>query len=138
MNMLSEYQDFETSSPENRRLQRREKLLVEVTEAIAKVLNEEGISQTELARRLGTTKGYVSQLLNGGRNLTLKTLADVADALGCVIEVCLQDEAEFRRRGEFEVVIMQDRWNRERRMSNVVEFKPRLMERARGKEDLAA
>jgi transcriptional regulator with XRE-family HTH domain len=127
----SEYDSFEASSRENRRLQRQEKLIVEVTEAIAKVLNESNISQAELARRLGTTKGYVSQLLNGGRNLTLRTLADVSDALHCVVDVCLKDQAEFHQRSEIEVDVS-DRWRRDKFMGSLVEFRPRSQPKHKG------
>lgn len=69
---------------------RREELILEVTEAIAQAMQKAGVSQTELATRLGKTRGHVSQLLAGGRNLTLGTIAEVADALGYRAEVRLQ------------------------------------------------
>lgn len=40
------------------------------------------ISRAELARRIGKSKPYVTQLLRAPSNLTLRTLADVAWALG--------------------------------------------------------
>ena len=84
---LTTYEEMEL---EDARGLRQEELILEVTEAIAKALEASGITQTELAARLGKTKGYVSQLMGGGRNLTLRTLADVADALGCRarIQIC--------------------------------------------------
>ena len=44
-------------------------------------LEDGGVTRGELARRLGRTPGFVSQLLGGGRNLTLRTIADIAAAL---------------------------------------------------------
>jgi transcriptional regulator with XRE-family HTH domain len=41
----------------------------------------------ELARRLGSTRGHVTQLLAGERNLTLGTIAEIAHALGCTVEL---------------------------------------------------
>ena len=55
---------------------------MEVTETICELLEKEKISRKELADRLGKTKGFVSQLLNGGRNLTLRTVADILHVLG--------------------------------------------------------
>jgi transcriptional regulator with XRE-family HTH domain len=69
---------------------RREELIVEVTEALARALRTSGLTQSELAARLGKSKGFVSQILGGGRNLTLGTLADVAGALGCKVQVQLR------------------------------------------------
>jgi transcriptional regulator with XRE-family HTH domain len=56
-------------------------------EALTAKLERQGVNQSELARRLGKTRGDVSQLLSGGRNLTLGTIAELADALGCIVKV---------------------------------------------------
>ncbi len=63
------------------RLVRQEALILEVTEKLTQALDEAGITRTELAERLGRTPGYVSQVFGGGRNLTLRTVADIAAAL---------------------------------------------------------
>lgn len=85
--LTTAYEAFEASSAENRRLLREEEFILEVTEVLSAMLNNEGISKVELARRLGKTKGFVTQILSGSRNLTLRTVADVADALGYQIEL---------------------------------------------------
>lgn len=63
------------------RLVRQEELILEVTERLVEALLEKGVTKTELARRLGRTPGFVSQVFGGGRNLTLRTISDVAAAL---------------------------------------------------------
>jgi transcriptional regulator with XRE-family HTH domain len=70
------------NDPEFRKLLAQEELILEVTESICKLLGEEKVSRKELAERLGKSKGFVSQLLNGGRNLTLRTVADILHVLG--------------------------------------------------------
>jgi transcriptional regulator with XRE-family HTH domain len=67
---------------EFRRFFAQEDLIMEFTETLCELLEKENISRKELAERLGKTKGFVSQLLNGGRNLTLRTLADILHVLG--------------------------------------------------------
>lgn len=84
--LRTDYEEFEASSSENRLLLREEEFILEVTELLCEILRKEGISKVELARRLGRTKGFVTQILSGGRNLTLRTVADVVDALGYKIE----------------------------------------------------
>jgi len=69
-------------SSENAKLVAQELLITEVTEAIWEAMEAAGITKTELANRMGATKGYVSQLLNGSRNMTLRTLSDICCALG--------------------------------------------------------
>jgi transcriptional regulator with XRE-family HTH domain len=71
---------------------RQEELILDATEALARALRSCGMTQSELAARLGKTKGFVSQILGGGKNLTLRTLADVAGALGCKVEIQLRAE----------------------------------------------
>ena len=70
------------NDPEFRKLLAQEELILEVTETICELLEKEKISRKELADRLGKSKGFVSQLLNGGRNLTLRTVADILHVLG--------------------------------------------------------
>ena len=59
-----------------------ERLILDSTEMLLELMEHEQVSRTELADLLGKTKGHVSQLLNGERNMTLRTLAEVAHALG--------------------------------------------------------
>jgi transcriptional regulator with XRE-family HTH domain len=79
--MNTDYELIERESTARRRGLRREELILEVTEAIAAALEESGVSRSELARRLGKSKAFVSQVMAGGRNLTLGTISDIADAL---------------------------------------------------------
>lgn len=67
---------------ENRRLLAQELLITETTEAIWQAMEEMGVNKSELARLLGVSKGYVSQVLGGSRNMTLRTFADICSALG--------------------------------------------------------
>jgi ribosome-binding protein aMBF1 (putative translation factor) len=94
MEKRTEIDRFESSSAENRRLLKQEELILEVTEMLSTALEKSGVSQAELARRLGKSKGFVSQLFAGGRNLTLRTISDLADALGVRVVVNQGRESE--------------------------------------------
>lgn len=72
---------------EARRVFEQELFIGEVTDTIEGYLQSTGITQRELARRLEVTEGRVSQILSGTGNLTLRTLADVAWALGLRFEL---------------------------------------------------
>jgi DNA-binding Xre family transcriptional regulator len=74
-------EDWTRQSDAHARLAAQERLITEVTETIWKVMEESGINKTDLANRIGATKGHVSQVLNGSRNMTLRTLADICFAL---------------------------------------------------------
>lgn len=73
------------------RLLRQERLILDVTEALAGALEDSGATRAELARRLGRTPGFVSQVLGGSRNLTLRTIADIATALSLEPSFSLAD-----------------------------------------------
>jgi transcriptional regulator with XRE-family HTH domain len=45
-------------------------------------IEEAGLTRAEVARLLGTTRGYVSQVLNGSTNMTLKTFGALLWAAG--------------------------------------------------------
>jgi len=45
-------------------------------------MEEQGITRAELARRIGTTPAYVTQVLRGDVNFTLATMVKLADAVG--------------------------------------------------------
>jgi transcriptional regulator with XRE-family HTH domain len=93
--------------PEFARVMAQGDLIMEVTETLCEVLEKEKVSRKELADRLGKSKGFVSQLLNGGRNLTLRTVADILHVLG--YKIALKPYKEELKRQE----------------SNVIEFRTR-------------
>lgn len=45
-------------------------------------MRESGISQSELACRMGCSQQYVSKILKGRENLTLETISKIEDAMG--------------------------------------------------------
>jgi len=69
------------ASPEGRRLLERERVYVEATENLASLMEAEGVSRADLARRLDVSRPTVTNMLAGTRNLTLGTLADAFHAL---------------------------------------------------------
>ena len=86
--------DRMTEDPSERRLLRQEELILDVTEALVGALADQGMRRSQLASKLGRTKGYVSQMLAGSRNLTLRSVADLADALDCRVRVSIAPRPE--------------------------------------------
>ncbi len=70
-----------TATAEGRRLLEQEVLLLSATELICELMERKGVTRAELARRIGKSKAFVTQILRGSRNMTLRTLADFAWAL---------------------------------------------------------
>ena len=71
--------------PQDQREYAKERCVVSVTDAIHGALEVAGLSQVEVAERIGKSKSFVSRALNGGQNMTLHTLGDLLWA--CNVEV---------------------------------------------------
>lgn len=75
-----------------------EEAIIEFNEKIVKRLKELNLSRTELANKLGVSKAFITKLLNGNPNLTIKTMVNIAKALDCNLELDLcPKEYEIRK-----------------------------------------
>lgn len=70
-----------TAKPEGMRLYQQERAILEVTELICEAMEEQNVNRADLARRLGRSRGYITQLLDGRANMTIRTISDVFTAL---------------------------------------------------------
>jgi transcriptional regulator with XRE-family HTH domain len=66
------------------------RLITQFTNEITWQMNERGLTRADLAGRMGVSPGRVSQVLSGGENLTLRTLASLSVALDAQFEVELK------------------------------------------------
>lgn len=73
--------------PEYRKLYAIEGLLVDAAQVISDLLERRNLKQADLARMLNKTPAFVSQLLNGKANMTVRTLAEVAFALKASVKI---------------------------------------------------
>jgi hypothetical protein len=68
------------------RIDQEQWLILQVALHIEELMEEKGVTKSELARRLGFKRAYITQLLDG-TNMTLKTMADVMLALDSSMRV---------------------------------------------------
>jgi transcriptional regulator with XRE-family HTH domain len=82
----------ETPKPdaEYERLLAEEALILDSTELISELMHEKGLTRADLAKLVGKTRAFVTQVLAGNRNMTLRTLADLAFALDGRVTVVAQ------------------------------------------------
>ena len=66
-----------------------ERLILEASELILETMEQNGVTRSDLAKKIRKTKGHVSQLLDGEQNMTLRTLAKIAYVLGYRVELSL-------------------------------------------------
>jgi len=70
------------STDKGKRLHQQERVILEATELICEILEQQNVSRAELATRLNSSRGHITQLLDGRANMTLRTLSDIFHALG--------------------------------------------------------
>lgn len=57
---------------------------------LKRIRTEKGISQVDIARSLGVSRGFVSNLENGKTNPTLATITKLANAIGVTTDELLK------------------------------------------------
>jgi antitoxin component HigA of HigAB toxin-antitoxin module len=75
------------------------RLVTLLTNEITVHLREHGLTRAELAGRMGVSPGRISQVLSGGENLTLRTLAALSTALDAQFDVHLSSRKPVADRG---------------------------------------
>jgi transcriptional regulator with XRE-family HTH domain len=75
-----------------------ETLVTEAAEIVAHMMAEQGLSKADLARQLNKSRSWVTQLLSGETNMTVRTLAEVVFALGGKVELQGQRTSSRARR----------------------------------------
>lgn len=61
---------------------RLEKILFQLGEDMCLLMEQQGLSRTQLAERMGVSPAYITKILDGNPNLTIKSLLKLSDALG--------------------------------------------------------
>lgn len=91
--------------PAERRAFVEELTVTSVALAMAEAIHQSGLSQREVATRLGVSEARISQILSATGNPTIKTLARLADVLGRELRVELSGDTHIPGQGvEWQVV----------------------------------
>lgn len=79
-------------TPESEATLAQERLVIAATEAIYEGMERAGVTQQQLADKLGVSPSEISQRLSGRRNLTLKRFAEMLHALGVRAKLAIESE----------------------------------------------
>lgn len=60
------------------------KIQIDLFNEVNRFMEEKGLNRTQLAERLGVSKGYVSQIMNGDSDHRLSKLVELSLAIGLV------------------------------------------------------
>ena len=108
----------------------------EIYRQVEAYLRENNLTQSQFAEKLGVTKGYVSQILNGNYNATLKKLIELSLAIEIAPVIDFQNlneyiKEDFQKRYEmqynplFKLPVLQNRVPLvSGSASNVIDVKP--------------
>ena len=66
-------------------------VMIEFTEMVCKLLDEQKMTRTELAEKLNVSSAYITKLLRGNANVTLKTIVRLARVFGKEINIEFQN-----------------------------------------------
>jgi transcriptional regulator with XRE-family HTH domain len=91
--------DILMADPEFRRLLAVERMVAEASDTIARLMAEQKVTKAELARKLNKSRAWVTQLLSGKANMTVRTLAEVVYALDAEVKLNSQPQS-WKRAGK--------------------------------------
>ena len=66
--------------------------IIEFTEDLHRLMGTREVSQAELARRIDRSPAYITKVLHGGANFTLRTMTKLAMALGAELHLHIADK----------------------------------------------
>ncbi len=81
----------------------QEELAFDATELISELMEVEKVNKVELAKRVGKSKAYITQVLSGSRNMTMHTLAGLTYALGYTVRLHAEPIAEAGSHGVYQI-----------------------------------
>lgn len=67
-------------------------IILEFTEGLYGLMEDNNISRKELAKRLGTSPAYITKVLRGDVNFTIDSMVRLAKAVGATIQVHIGPE----------------------------------------------
>lgn len=85
--------------------------ILEFTESLTAAMETQGVSRAEFARRLGVSAAYVTKMLRGNANFTLRSMVKAARALQATFRPHLERPVGVGlERGEWNIVRGPSRW----------------------------
>jgi transcriptional regulator with XRE-family HTH domain len=71
-------------------------LILDFTEGLHKIMESNGVSRSELARRLGVSPAYVTKVLRGNVNFTLDSMVRLVRAAGGEVGLQVTPKAQTK------------------------------------------
>jgi transcriptional regulator with XRE-family HTH domain len=79
------------------------KIQIELYQKVEQYLKDNKMTRTELAQRLGVSKGYISQIMNGDYNHRISKLVELALAIGYIPHIVFEEQNKIRTEVKYDV-----------------------------------
>jgi len=79
-----------------------EMAIIEFTESVLEQLELHNMSKMDLAEKMNVSPAYITKLIGGSNNFTLRTMVKVARSLGCELKLGLRQPGASRCRSRME------------------------------------
>jgi len=76
-------------------------LILDFTEGLYKTMEANGVSRSELARRLGVSPAYITKVLRGNVNFTLDSMVRLVRAAGGEVRLQVAPEVQKMRNNSY-------------------------------------
>jgi len=76
-------------------------LILDFTEGLYKMMEANGVSRSELARRLGVSPAYITKVLRGNVNFTLDSMVRLVRAAGGEVRLQVAPEVQKMRNNSY-------------------------------------
>ena len=80
------FQDLSDRLKKDGRLQ-IDQAKLEISEQVFQLMEDQDVTEAELARRLGSSRAYVNKVLQGSTNFTIESLVKLGIALNCELKL---------------------------------------------------
>jgi transcriptional regulator with XRE-family HTH domain len=82
-----------------------ERASLRFTEELTRWMEQQGLSRTDLAERIGSSQAYITKILKGNVNFTLASMVKLTRALGADLRIELTSAGDSADREEPEVEV---------------------------------
>lgn len=79
-------------NPEYRRLYAIEGVVTDAADLVSRLMEQQGVTKADLSRKLGKSRAWVTQLLSGKANMTIRTFAEVTHVLGAHVRLAAETQ----------------------------------------------
>ena|SRR5690348_14191053 len=73
-----------------------ERVILDFTSDLDRLMSEKELSRAEVGRRIGASPAYVTKVMRGNTNLTVKSMVALAAAVGASVQIVLISEEDQR------------------------------------------